>query len=291
MISKPFGEELLESILRDGADVDSNHAEMAASYFSSRVQGKRVQLGNIDRPRQGPKTNSLAHHQIEKRNERLLKKEKKTKRGHKMKEFKKDEKVQLSRRERQRLGMEKIDDNVTYESLLPVHQLWLDYILRLLDFVDENGAVRSNQIHQITGGVEGEGKLAIASNTITAFQTSLMKADLCGAPLRVTKALNPSLVGIEGLVARETEHTFVIVTKSLHPKAKASRKLVKVIPKQDSVFCLQIPLPAGAFPPRAAFETAGGSTEVQVPLYGNQFCNNMQTRATKKYKARKTIDL
>jgi hypothetical protein len=43
----------------------------------------------------------------------------------------------------------------------------------------------------------------------------------------VTKALNPSLVGIEGLVAKETESTFVIVTKSVHPRAKGSRKSIK----------------------------------------------------------------
>jgi RNase P/RNase MRP subunit p29 len=125
----------------------------------------------------------------------------------------------------------------------------------------------------------------------------------------VTRALNPSLVGIEGIVARETESTFVIVTKSQHTQPKKSRKLVKserhclysfyfapslihfsslpVIPKHSSVFSLQIPLPPGAIHGASPHQ----QHEIRVPLYGNQLCNNMQSRATKKFKARKTIDL
>lgn len=182
-----FGEQLLESILKDGRKSTSTQAGLAAGYFSSRIEGKRLQLANQDRARPVAATDTLGHHQIQKRNKRLLKKKSHYARGDSKGKINcrniKEEKVPLSRRERQRLGLEVTDENLTFESLIPIHQLWLDYIHRLLGFIDENGSVQSNQV-QVANGGQNDGEVTISPNALNAFQSSLVKADFCGAPLR-----------------------------------------------------------------------------------------------------------
>lgn len=181
---KDFGQDLLHSILNNGiASTSSQSGTTAANLFDSRVAGRRLQLANIDRARPVPPVGSLGHYQIQKRDNRLIKKARRNvKKGPPPT---KQKQLQLSRRERQRLGFEKIDKSITYDKLVSIHQLWLDYIHRLLGFIDENGSVQSNQV-QVTGASNEvhDKQVTLNANAVNAFQTSLVKADLCGAPLR-----------------------------------------------------------------------------------------------------------
>jgi hypothetical protein len=46
-----------------------------------------------------------------------------------------------------------------------------------------------------------------------ALEAKMLKADYHGAIIKVTKATNPCLINITGLILQETENTFKIVTK------------------------------------------------------------------------------
>lgn len=191
---KTFGRELLEIILKDGTPSTSAQAGvMAAGYHASRVEGKRLPLGNPDRPRPASAIGSAAHGQIQRRNKRLLSRDLGGQRvrggatGHVEKGTREEKRPPpFSRRERQRLGLEDVDTSLTYESMLPIHQLWLGYIHRLLGFIDEKGAPQSSQFQIVGGKQSGEGgdDVVLSNNATNAFQASLVKADLCGAPLR-----------------------------------------------------------------------------------------------------------
>ena len=188
--SKRAGKQLLESIFHDGTpSTSANAAHLASVYFAGRMEGKRLQLGNIDRTRPVFGPNTLGHHQIQRRDQRLIKKRRRqlslpsSVKG-KGKE-KQEEQKPFSRRERQRLGLETIDENLSYEIMAPVHQLWLEYIHRLVAFIDENGVVQSNQFKWTTAeGKDGPVQVIMSANNVAAFQTSLVKADFCGALMR-----------------------------------------------------------------------------------------------------------
>ena len=188
------GEKILEAILREGRSGQNGVDGAAAGLFASRVQDKRLQLANQDRARFVARPDSLAHRQQAKRDKRVVKQ-----RGRGLRQSspalaahesgeKGEERGPLSRRHRQRLGLEETDWNLTFESLAPIHQLWLDYIHRLLGFIDEKGAVQSNQF-RLKRGIDGASdEVSMNANAVTAFQTSVVKADLCGAPMRGQQA-------------------------------------------------------------------------------------------------------
>jgi hypothetical protein len=193
--SKDAGKELLESILRNGiASTSSDAANLASTYFSTRVEGKKLALANLDRSRPIPKSHTIAHRQIQRRDERLLKKTRSQAiysnedKGKRKEED--DQKKPFSRRKRKRLGLEDIDENLSYEIMTPIHRLWVEYIHRLIGLIDENGRVLSNQFQVSRDYQNGESlEVSLNSNNITAFQTSLVKADFCGASIRGERIL------------------------------------------------------------------------------------------------------
>lgn len=223
--------------------------------------------------------------------------------------------------------------------------MWLEYIHQLVGLAEADAAPQGqgrapqgNSIitHTASTSSASPPQLGLSAGNAQALASTVVKADLCGAPLRVVQSLNPALVGIEGLVARETESTFVIATRSPKTAAAAaapgsqgaasqarktrapSSSSLKTVPKPSTVFALQIALPAHAVPgSKSAPAAAQGQSRqggpgsapassimpsradaesptahaIEIPLYGNQLCNTLPTRATKKYKARKTIEL
>lgn len=125
-----------------------------------------------------------------------------------------------------------------YESYLPLHALWCGYVGDIL-------------------------KLDSGNLNEASIQQKLSKADLHGAILSVVRSRCPSLVGAEGILIRETENTFDIVS--------AANRLL-TIPKAHSVFQISV----GA---------------VRCTIYGNHFCFRASERAVKKFKAKPTISL
>uniref|UniRef100_A0A8C3TI22 Ribonuclease P protein subunit p29 n=1 Tax=Chelydra serpentina TaxID=8475 RepID=A0A8C3TI22_CHESE len=125
-----------------------------------------------------------------------------------------------------------------YESFLPLHELWKQYIRDLC-----NGLRPDAQPQMI--------------------QAKLLKADLHGAIVTVTKSKCPSYVGITGIILQEMKHIFKIITKE---------DKLKVIPKINNVFSLEV-------------------DGFISHIYGSKFQLRASERSAKKFKAKGTIDL
>lgn len=100
----------------------------------------------------------------------------------------------------------------SYESFLPIHQLWLSYMHRLLHLIELDGSPNVQ--------LSDDQSIFMQPHQVSAVQATLTKADLCGAPIVVSRASNPALVGLEGLTVQETEGTFVIVNRKNQIKSE-----------------------------------------------------------------------
>ncbi|KAM6380549.1 ribonuclease P protein subunit p29 [Pluvialis apricaria] len=125
-----------------------------------------------------------------------------------------------------------------YAIFLPLHELWKQYIRDLC-----HGLKPDAQPHMIQG--------------------KLLKADLHGAIVTVTKSKCPSYVGITGIILQEFKHVFKIITKE---------DKLKVVPKLNNVFSLEI----------------DGFISY---IYGSKFQLRASERSAKKFKLKGTIDL
>ncbi|XP_020670744.3 ribonuclease P protein subunit p29 isoform X1 [Pogona vitticeps] len=125
-----------------------------------------------------------------------------------------------------------------YELFVPLHELWKQYIRSLC-----NGLSPETQPQMI--------------------QTKLLKADLHGALITVTKSKCPSYVGITGIVLQEMKHVFKIITKE---------DKLKVIPKLNSVFSIEL----------------DGFVSY---IYGSRIQFRASERSAKKFKGKGTLDL
>ncbi|KAJ7311901.1 hypothetical protein JRQ81_006219 [Phrynocephalus forsythii] len=125
-----------------------------------------------------------------------------------------------------------------YELFVPLHELWKQYIRDLC-----NGLRPDAQPQMI--------------------QTKLLKADLHGALVTVTKSKCPSYVGITGIVLQEMKHIFKIITKE---------DKLKVIPKLNSVFSIEL----------------DGFVSY---IYGSRIQFRASERSAKKFKGKGTLDL
>ncbi|KAJ1960019.1 RNase P/RNase MRP complex subunit [Dipsacomyces acuminosporus] len=134
-----------------------------------------------------------------------------------------------------------------YSLFLPLHAMWKQYIERLL-------------------GDGGNAKQGAATDTKQQqiMLGKLVKADMHGAKLSVTRAKCPNYVGITGIVAQETKNVFKIITQE--------DRLV-VVPKLHCVFTLELP------------------SGLQCLVYGDQFAFRASERATKKFKPKPNVDL
>ncbi|XP_006867361.1 PREDICTED: ribonuclease P protein subunit p29 [Chrysochloris asiatica] len=145
----------------------------------------------------------------------------------------------LSARQRRELRLFDIKpEQQRYSLFLPLHELWKQYIRDLC-----NGLKPDTQPQMI--------------------QAKLLKADLHGAMISVTKSKCPSYVGTTGILLQETKHVFKIITKE---------DRLKVIPKLHCVFTVEI----------------DGFVSY---IYGSKFQLRSSERSAKKFKAKGTIDL
>mmetsp|Transcript_1466 Transcript_1466/g.2221 ORF Transcript_1466/g.2221 Transcript_1466/m.2221 type:complete len:226 (+) Transcript_1466:48-725(+) len=111
----------------------------------------------------------------------------------------------MSSSEKRRLKMLEIPENCRkYSMYVPLHELWLQYMKRLID---------KSQL----GTVAGDGMI--------------LTADWHGAIITVVQSRCPSYIGAEGILILETENMFNLIT----PNDTLFR-----IPKAHNVFCLFI---------------------------------------------------
>ncbi|XP_055598905.1 ribonuclease P protein subunit p29 [Uranotaenia lowii] len=116
-------------------------------------------------------------------------------------------KKRLTRKEITNLGLYALpEDTISYEQMLPLHRLWCGYMARYL----------------------GKDKLPEVNEAqYNNFVSDVLKVDLHGAKVSVTRSKNPSLVGAKGIVLLDTKGTFKIVSKD---------NRVRTIPKVECVF-------------------------------------------------------
>ncbi|GAA5895395.1 RNase P/RNase MRP complex subunit [Sporobolomyces salmoneus] len=171
--------------------------------------------------------------------------------------------------------------SVNYAAVLPVHHLWLGYMAELLALPIEIPSAPSSPSAAATLSATSiplptfpsrtepfpAAAKALSINVVT-IQTKLVKAEFVGCILSVKRAKNPSLVGLQGIVLQETQGTFKIVT----PKSQ-----VKVLPKQNSIFTIVLPLD-----PKKAQQA---QQELSFDIYGDSFAYRSAERVGRKWKA------
>lgn len=161
-------------------------APLAASIFVDKVLRKPLHL----RPTSPDRTSQDAR--AKRRIERLRKKEK-SQRRLKVKP--------LSAKEKRDSGIYEIPDTAKkYEIYVPLHRMWVGYMWEIL-------GMKMDQRALVTGKSAG---------------SKLASADYHGAEVTVVRSKCMGMVGLAGIVVRDTKFTFQIVTKKNALKSKSS---------------------------------------------------------------------
>ncbi|XP_030835484.1 ribonuclease P protein subunit p29 [Strongylocentrotus purpuratus] len=149
-------------------------------------------------------------------------------------------KKRLSYREKRKLKLFDIpEDQQRYELFEPLHQLWLDYMREAV--LAHNPEMKNKNM----------------------LESRLLKCELHGCILTVTRSKCPAYVGISGILLQETRNTFKVITKE---------NKMKTIPKSQCWFMFTI-------------------DQYAITIYGQHFCQRSSMRAAKKFKAKTTIEL
>jgi ribonuclease P protein subunit POP4 len=160
----------------------------------------------------------------------------------------------LSAKEKRQLGVFKLKkEEVKYEIYKGLHEMWKGYMLEVLGYMRDGEVVESGGPKEATAQSHG-GLLA--------------SADFHGAELEVARSTDVGKVGIKGIVVRDTKFTFVVIT---------TKDEVKTIPKHDTVFRYEIPLPS---------KDDQNSRKLVFELHGSQFELRPAERANRKFKWR-----
>ncbi|PSN62146.1 RNase P/MRP, p29 subunit [Corynespora cassiicola Philippines] len=158
----------------------------------------------------------------------------------------------LSASKKRSLGLLEIPkEQQKYAIYEPLHKLWTGYMREILGISDAKRA-------HVTASSAGQ---------------MLASADMHGALLTVTRSRCVSRVGVIGIVVKDTQFTFELITKSNN---------VKVIPKEHSMFRFEIPLNT------TEDGNSTGLNEATKPLVfeilGEQFQSRAPDRANKKFR-------
>ncbi|KAM0786484.1 hypothetical protein ACM66B_001942 [Microbotryomycetes sp. NB124-2] len=181
-----------------------------------------------------------------------------------------------------------------YTAAESVHNLWLGYMAELLQLPlrapplvspdDAHDPRHTRALHKSetlyptfpTRTVEPSTPTLDPQISVNAIHAKLLKAEFVGCKMRVKRAKNPGLVGIEGIVVQETQQTF----KFAVPEAP-----VKIIPKLGSIFTFSLPLDSKET--QTAVIT-NETKEVTFDIYGDAFAHRTAERVGRKWKAGST---
>ncbi|MCJ1463484.1 hypothetical protein MMC07_002092 [Pseudocyphellaria aurata] len=227
--------------------------ETASAIFTEKVLHKPLHL----RPT-SPDPNSRDA-RAQRRLHRLRKKEK-SQRRQKLKP--------LSAKEKRVSGIYDIPKNAqNYDVYVPLHRMWLGYIWEIL------------------GMSEGKEAYMMAQSV----GSKLASADYHGAEVMVVRSRCTGLVGLQGIVVRDTKFTFQIITR---------KNQLKIVPKKHNVFRFGILQPGmkedgisleGHTRPDAY--SSHSLKNLVFELHGSQVENRATDRATKKFKQKNMVDL
>jgi len=207
-----------------------SHHSATISYTYNGQQAENVYDMKIEKRKQVPLENLPLSDQ---------QKEQKTKEKRERKLLKRAGKKHLmSRRERKKSGMWEIPMEARkYELYIPLHQLWTQYIKELLGDVN--------------------------TTNYSMIYSKFLKADFHGSIITVVQSKCPSYIGKSGILLKETENTFNIITKT-------NRLLI--IPKAHSVFTINY-------------------DKLLFKIYGDNFKVRSVERISKKFKVKTIVDL
>lgn len=212
-----------------------------AAHYESRVRGRRVQLENVDRAAPKPASEMLAR--------QVRRAEGRARRA-----------AHMAQRRTPRHAHTVRPNQVSYAQAEPLHALWTTYAQELLG-LPELGADEKALRSALTN-----------TSHVQNMQNTLLKADWIGAHVEVVQSTNPTLVHLAGIIVQETHEALHIVVRG--------DARVRLVPKQNSVFRMEI-----------AASDAADAPRLRLDLYGNQLRYTLPARATRKHKARKTIEL
>ena len=173
---------------------------LAASIFADKVLHKPLHLRHTS-----PDPTSQDA-RAKRRIQRLRKKEKSQRR----------QKVKpLSAKEKRDSGIYEIPDAARkYEIYVPLHKMWVGYMWEILGMkVDEKAFVTGNSVGSL-----------------------LASADYHGAEITVVRSRCMGMVGLAGIVVRDTKFTFQIITKKNELKSKVERT-TKHFRRTDELDC------------------------------------------------------
>ncbi|ORX40391.1 RNase P/MRP, p29 subunit [Piromyces finnis] len=192
--NKEFLPGFIKGILTTPTTYSNNSATISYSYNDQ--QAENVYDAKVEKRKQVPLENFPLSDQQKEQKTREKREKKLLKRAGK--------KHLMSRRERKKSGMWEIPMEARkFDLYISLHQLWKQYMKELL----------------------GE----ISTTNYSLIYSKLLKADFHGSIITVVQSKCPSYIGKSGIVLKETENTFNIITKS-------NRLLI--IPKAHSVFTI-----------------------------------------------------
>lgn len=181
--------------------------------------------------------------------------------GHKAKKIKVGGKQQrrrkgqyLTARERRDLGLNRLPKSIDFHDFDQMHSLWLDYMRSV--------------VGKLGGGKRGSDVTMTSSSGVQTLgdeqlQMRVSRADLHGAFVKVVRAPNNKLIGLEGYVVMETRNTVQIVTKK-------SRR--KIVPKSGSYFSFCV-------------------DDFLFTVDGSNMCMKPSERAVKKWKNKPPLEV
>lgn len=293
---KVAASDVFQNLLKGSAT-----AEEVKEHYESRVQGKRVQLANPSRPRPRPSHGSKEAVKLAERQTRAAQGLRKA-RGEGSNTRDSMKKQVRTSKPRPR-GIEGLDEDLSYHALLPLADFWTTYFQQFAGLVRGETDAKTGQVQfvpnpstlKVQNSSEGATSWKVSDFSIAHIQQQAAKADLVGGGVEVIRAGNPSLVGLKGIIAKETERTFIIAhceengTTPEHPTPEHRRgkgkRAFKVIPKHNTTLMLKV-----ALPPVDPLRASGTMQLLHIPLQGNQMEGAMVTRATRKWKQRKTME-
>ncbi|KAH7130478.1 ribonuclease-like protein P complex subunit Pop4 [Dendryphion nanum] len=158
----------------------------------------------------------------------------------------------LSATKKRQLGLLEIPkEQRKYTIYEPLHNLWLGYLREILGVASSEGSQQRWYVHTENAG------------------SMIASADMHGALLEVVRSRCVSRVGLKGIVVRDSQYVFEVITKG---------DVIKTIPKEHTLFRLEIPPPENTDIPHTlkplVFELSGDLLQTRAP-----------DRANKKYKA------
>jgi len=171
-----------------------------------------------------------------------------------------------------------------YDIYVPLHKMWVEYMWEVL-------GMKEGQKSYVTAQSAG---------------SMLASADYHGAELTVVRSRCVGMVGLKGIVVKDTKFTFQVITnknefKSIFLAARLINTGVltcrAALPKRHSVFRVEIPQASGSLKSAPASEkmaTDEGNPDpkyLTYEIYGSHFENRATDRATKKFKQRNMSDL